>query len=194
MKMSYKRVSTIDQNLDRQLAGLSFDREYIEKVSGKDINRPELKALLSNLRAGDEVHVHELSRLGRSVKDLLEIVQTVNRAGASLHFHQEHLVFTPDTSNPTSNLMLNMLGAIAQFERDMMLERQREGIAIAKAKGKYKGKKSKFSPEELQAMALEASESRNKTEVAKKYGVSRQYLYKLMNQAGVDQSEHLTKQ
>lgn len=182
MKFAYKRVSTVDQNIDRQLSHLDFDREYIEKVSGKDMNRPELKALLGNLRDGDEVHVHELSRLGRSVKDLLEIVQTVNSSGASIQFHKEGLTFTPDTSNPTSNLMLNLLGAIAQFERDMMLERQREGIAIAKKKGRYKGKQSRFTLDELKAIAQEASQSDNKTAIAAKHGITRQYLYQLIKQ------------
>lgn len=180
MDFAYKRVSTADQNLDRQLAGMEFDREYIEKVSGKSLDRPQLQALLQNLREGDHVQVHELSRLGRSVKDLLEIVQQVLDAGASITFHKEGLRFEGDKTDPFQELMLNLLSSISQFERDLMLERQREGIAIAKAKGKYKGKQSKFSEAELKLIEEKFDTCASKSQLANEVGVSRQYLYKLV--------------
>lgn len=180
MEFAYKRVSTAEQNLERQLAGKEFDREYIEKVSGKSLDRPQLQALLQNLREGDRVHVHELSRLGRSVKDLLEIVQRVLDAGASIRFHKEGLRFEGDQADPFQQLMLNLLSSIAQFERDLMLERQREGIAIAKAKGKYKGKQTRFSEAELKEIEEKFDTCSSKSQLAKEVGVSRQYLYKLI--------------
>ena len=179
MEFCYKRVSTIDQNLDRQLLNLKCDREYVEKVSGKDMNRPQLQALLQNVREGDIVHVHELSRLGRSVRDLLEIVETIVSKGATVKFHKENLEFKNGKENPFQSLMLNLLSSIAQFERDLLLERQREGIAIAKAKGKYKGRRSKFSKEDIATINKEFKESSNKAKLAKKWGISRQYLYAL---------------
>ena len=122
---------------------MQFDREYFEKVSGKDMNRPELQALLSNVRKGDEVYVHDMSRLGRNTKDLLEIVEKIVNEGASIRFHKENLEFKDSEDNPFHSQMLNLFSSLAQFERDLLLQRQREEIAIAKAKGKYKRKKVK---------------------------------------------------
>ena len=179
MDFAYKRVSTIDQNLDRQLHGLKFDREYVEKVSGKDINRPELKSLLLNIREGDVVHIHEMSRLARNTKDLLEIVEQIVESGGTIKFHKENLEFKSGKKNPFQDLMLNLLSSIAQFERDLLLERQREGIAIAKTKGKYKGRVSKFSDEDISKIQDDFKISKNKADLARKWGISRQYLYSL---------------
>jgi DNA invertase Pin-like site-specific DNA recombinase len=179
MEFCYKRVSTIDQNLDRQLPGVAYDREYLEKVSGKDMNRPQLQALLQNVREGDRVHVHELSRLGRSVKDLLDIVEQIVQSGAAIIFHKEGLEFGGGKKSPFQSLMLNLLSSIAQFERDLLLDRQREGIQIAKVNGKYKGKKSKFSEEDIQLIQRSFGKAKNKAELAKKWGISRGYLYQL---------------
>lgn len=180
MIFNYIRVSTVDQNTDRQLVGIECDRVYEEKVSGKDKNRPELQAMLLNLREGDLVNVHELSRLARNTKDLLEIVQQILSVSASINFHKENLFFqASEKSDPFQNLMLTMLGAIAQFERDLMLERQREGIAIAKAKGRYKGRQTRFSDNEIKQMKSEFDTAKNKAAVARQWGISRQYLYKL---------------
>lgn len=178
----YKRVSTVEQNLDRQLPDFEADVVMEEKLSAKDMNRPQLEMLLNVLSDGDEVHVHELSRLARSVKDLIDIVNKVVTSGASIKFHKEGLEFLPDTkSNPFQSLMLNLLGSIAQFERDLMLERQREGISIAKAKGVYKGKQSKFSDEDFKRIKAEFIETTDKTKLAKKWGISRSYLYQVGN-------------
>ena len=179
MIFCYKRVSTVLQNTDRQLPDFNCDREYIEKVSGKDMKREQLQALLQNIRPKDEVHVHEMSRLGRNTKDLLEIVEKIVNSGGSIKFHKENLEFKSNKKNPFQSLMLSLLSAIAQFERDLLLERQREGIAIAKTKGKYKGKQSKFTNKDIQKIKKEFPESKNKASLAKRWGISRQYLYKL---------------
>lgn len=179
MEFCYKRVSTIVQNLTRQLKDVPCDREYVEKVSGKDLNRPQLQALLQNIRSGDIVHVHEMSRLGRNTKDLLEIVEHIVNAGGTIKFHKENLEFKSGESNPFQSLMLNLLSSISQFERDLLLERQREGIAIAKAKGKYKGRRSKFSDIDIATIQKEFKTSKNKADLARKWKISRQYLYSL---------------
>jgi len=184
LKLGYKRVSTVDQNTDRQLFGMTFKRVFIEKVSGKDTNRPELQSLLGMLRTGDEVHVHELSRLARNTKDLLDIVQQVMNAGASIKFHKENLEFIAgETASPVQNLMLSMLGSIAQFERDLLLERQREGISLAKHRGVYQGRHSKFTTHDIERIKADFIESTNKASLAKKWGISRAYLYRLANAA-----------
>lgn len=180
MKFCYKRVSTVDQNLDRQLPDMEFDREYVETVSGKDMNRPELQALLSNIRSGDEIHIHDMSRLGRNTKDLLDIVEQIIEKDASIKFYKENLEFKKGEDNPFQSLMLNLLSSLAQFERDLLLERQREGIAIAKAKGKYKGRKSKFSDDDISTLKNEFLVSKNKAKLARKWDISRQHLYKLV--------------
>ena len=125
------------------------------------------------------VHVHELSRLGRSVKDLLELVETIVNAGGTIHFHKENLRFEPNQEDPFQQLMLNLLSSVAEFERSCILQRQREGIAIAKAAGKYKGKQSRFTDAQMEQIQREFGEEKNKTALAKKWGISRGYLYKI---------------
>jgi len=180
MKFCYKRVSTQEQYLDRQLNGLTFDREFVEKVSAKNTNRPELQSLLSVLRSKDEVHVHELSRLARNTKDLLSVVESVLEAGSSISFHKENLQFIAGEKRPpVQDLMLSLLGAIAQFERDLLLERQREGIALAKQRGVYKGRKSRFTDSEIEQIRSEFKTTKNKSILARKWRISRAYLYKI---------------
>ena len=138
-KVAYIRVSTTDQNTGRQLDGIEFDKIFEDKCSGKDTNRPKLQALLEYVREGDEVHVHDISRMARNLEDLLALVKTLNAQHVSVHFHKEHLTFTGE-QNPMQELMLNVMGSVYQFERSMLLERQREGIQKAKDAGKYKGR------------------------------------------------------
>lgn len=181
MIFNYIRVSTEKQNTDRQLLNIPCDREYLEKVSGKDRNRPQLEAMLGNIRKDDLINVHELSRLARNTKDLLEIVDQVVKAGGTIHFHKENLKFDGKQKNdPFQALMLTMLGAISTFERDLMLERQREGIAIAKEKGKYKGRKSRFSSDEIKNIRSQFNQTNNKADLAREFGISRGYLYELV--------------
>lgn len=144
MKVGYVRVSTVEQNEARQIEGLQkygIDRWYIEKVSGKNTNRAKLQEMISALQSGDTVYIHDFSRLARSTSDLLKMVEELNGRGIHLVSNKENI----DTSTPTGKLMLTMIGAINEFERTNMLERQKEGIAIAKRENKYKncGRKKK---------------------------------------------------
>ena len=138
--IAYIRVSTIEQNDARQkeaLAKYDINKFFIEKVSAKDVNRPELQSMLDYIREDDTIYVKDFSRLARSTKDLLDIVEKLNKKGVKLISLKENL----DSNTPTGKLMLTMIGAIYEFERTNLLERQKEGIAIAKRDGKYKGRK-----------------------------------------------------
>jgi len=145
MNIAYVRVSTIEQNEERQKVALekhNIDKWFIEKVSAKDTNRPQLQLMLEFAREGDCIYIHDFSRLARSTKDLLSIVEDLQRKKVQLVSNKENL----DTSTPTGKLMLTMIAAINQFERENLLERQREGIQIAKSKGLYKGRPSIEKP------------------------------------------------
>jgi DNA invertase Pin-like site-specific DNA recombinase len=145
--VAYIRVSSVQQSIDRQLVGIDYDKEFIEKVSAKDTERPQLKAMLEHVRESDTVVVHSMDRLARNTKDLLEIVESLKAKGVSIKFIKESLEFTAGNDNSMNNLLLTMLGAVAQFERELMLERQREGIEIARQKGMYKGRSSSINRE-----------------------------------------------
>jgi DNA invertase Pin-like site-specific DNA recombinase len=181
---NYIRVSTLHQNTERQLLGIPCDCEYLEKLSAKDVNRPELQNMINNLRSGDSINVHELSRLARNTQDLLSIVDQIISKDASIKFHKENLTFDGIKKDDAfQKLMLTMLGAISTFERDLMLERQREGIELAKVKGKYKGRRSVFSDDDIDQIKEEFKSSTNKAELARKHGISRGYLYQLVKEA-----------
>jgi len=139
--IGYIRVSTLEQKTVRQLNDVQLDRVFTDKCSGKDRNRPQLDALLDYIRDGDTIHVHDISRMARNIRDLQTLVETFINKGCAVKFHKENLTFTGNSNDPMQRLMLNMLGAVYEFEREMTLERQREGIAQAKAAGKYKGRK-----------------------------------------------------
>jgi DNA invertase Pin-like site-specific DNA recombinase len=147
-KVGYIRVSTVDQNTERQLDGVELDRVFTDKCSGKDTNRPQLKALLEYVREGDEVHVHDISRMARNLEDLISLVKELNDKGVSIKFHKESLTFTGEQS-AMQELLLGVLGSVYQFERSMMLERQREGIQKAKEAGKYKGRPQQVDREKV---------------------------------------------
>ncbi|WP_417526358.1 recombinase family protein [Marinomonas shanghaiensis] len=139
MKYGYVRVSTIDQNSERQLAGLTLDRVFTDKLSGKTLERPALQELLSTTKEGDSIHVHDISRLARNLGDLNSTIEEQTSKGVKIVFEKEGLTFSGN-NDAMSQLMLNMLGSFYQFERAMLLERQKEGIAIAKQQNKYKGR------------------------------------------------------
>ena len=179
MKVAYVRVSTVEQNEERQIEALKkydIEKWFTEKVSAKDTNRPELQAMLEFVRQGDTIYIHDFSRLARSTKDLLEIVDLLNNKGVHLVSNKENI----DSSTPTGKLMLTMVGAIAEFERQNLLDRQREGIAIAKNKGVYKGRRAKevvnFDKEYERYLKREI----NKSELAKALNISRPTLDKLI--------------
>jgi len=145
MRIAYIRVSTVEQNEQRQIEAMErygIEKWFTEKVSAKDTNRPKLKEMLDFAREGDIIHVHDFSRLARSTKVLLDIVEQLQSRGIQLVSNKENI----DTGTPTGKLMLTMIGAIAEFERQNLLDRQREGIAIAKRECRYKGGKSKHIP------------------------------------------------
>lgn len=181
MRIAYVRVSTIDQNEDRQIKALekyNIGRWFKEKISAKDTNRPKLQEMLEFAREGDTIHIHDFSRLARSTKDLLDIVEQLNAKGIHLISNKENI----DTSTPTGKLMLTMIGAINEFERQNLLERQREGISAAKANGKYKGRKAISIDENTFTQLLTDYNSRkiNKVTFAKKLQISRPTLNKLI--------------
>ena len=180
MIFNYLRVSTILQNTERQLVDVVCDRLYEDKLSGKDTNRPQFQLMMNNLRSGDVINVHSLDRVGRNTKDILEIVQEVKDKGCQIYFHKENLKFNGTKSDLYSDLMLTILAGFSEFERNIILERQREGIAIAKAKGVYKGRRSKLTEEKLENMKIDFNTGIAKAEIAEKYGVTRAYVYQLV--------------
>lgn len=147
--VAYIRVSSVDQNVDRQLDGLTFIKTFTDKVSGATTERPALQDMIGYVREGDTIHVHSIDRLARSLEDLLKLVKDFTARGVAVKFHKESLHFTGE-HNPMQELMLSMIGAVAQFERSMIKERQREGIAKAKAKGIYTGRTKAVSNDDIQ--------------------------------------------
>lgn len=176
-QVGYVRVSSVQQNTERQLDGMTLDKVFSEKVSGKNTDREQLKAMMAYVREGDTVHVHELSRLGRNVKDLLSIIDQLKEKGVTVQFHKERLTVGAE-SNAISNMMLNVLSSVAQMEREMMLERQAEGIAAAKAAGRMVGRGNSKSVNRTGiASALAAGGSVRR--VAADYGVSTQTVQRI---------------
>ncbi|MNF79104.1 DNA-invertase hin [compost metagenome] len=144
MDIGYIRVSSVDQNTARQLDGVKLDQMFTDKVSGSTVDRPELAQMLRSVRSGDTLHVHSIDRLARSLADLLALVKELTGKGVAVKFHKESLLFAGE-ADPMQELMLSLLGSVAQFERSMIRERQREGIAKAKEAGKYKGRSKAVS-------------------------------------------------
>ena len=181
MKIAYVRVSTIEQNEARQVEALkkhNIDKWFIEKISAKDTNRPELQNMLEFARENDVVYIHDFSRIARSTKDLLDIVETLQSKGVYLVSNKENI----DTSTPTGKLMLTMIGAINEFERQNLLERQREGIAIAKQQGKYKGKKAIQIDNFAEYYNRYKNREFNKVQLAKELNITRPTLDKLIKE------------
>ena len=182
MKIGYVRVSTVDQNEARQVESLKkygIEKWYSEKVSGKDLNRPKLQEMLDFVREGDTIFIHDFSRISRSVKDLLSLIDLIEAKKVHLVSVKENL----DTSTPAGRLMLTMIGAINEFERANLLERQAEGIAIAKAKGKYKGRKAiEINEAFIEGYNKYLARKLSKSALAKELGISRPTLDKLINE------------
>lgn len=175
-RIGYQRVSSQDQNTARQLDGVELDKVFTDKASGKDINRPELERAVDYTREGDTLVVHSMDRLARNLEDLRRIVRELTGQGVKVEFVKESLTFTGDDS-AMNTLLLSMLGAVAEFERSMILERQREGIAIAKAAGKYKGRKASLSQTQAGELRERLAKGESVTALASEYGVSRQTIY-----------------
>ena len=178
-KIGYIRVSSLEQNPDRQLEGVALDKVFRDKASGKDRKRPELKALLDYVRDGDQVFVHSMDRPARNLDDLRAIVLQLNQKQVSLHFLQEQLTFNGE-DGPMARLLLSIMGAFAEFERALIKERQKEGIALAKKKRTCLGRKPVLSSSQIHELKQRMANGNTKTEVAKQMGISRPTLYKYL--------------
>jgi DNA invertase Pin-like site-specific DNA recombinase len=181
-RIGYMRVSTMDQNTDRQLEGIEVAKTFTDKASGKDTMRPQLEALMSFVRTGDTVVVHSMDRLARNLDDLRRIVQTLTARGVRIEFVKEHLMFTGEDS-PMASLMLSVMGAFAEFERALIHERQREGIALAKHRGAYKGRKKSLSDAAITELRQRLNTGTTKAQVARDFGISRETLYQYLREA-----------
>jgi DNA invertase Pin-like site-specific DNA recombinase len=178
-RIGYIRVSSIDQNTARQLDGVELDKVFTDKASGKDTNRPQLKAALDYLRDGDVLVVHSMDRLARNISDLLNTVQTLNDRGVVVEFVKEGLTFTGDDS-AISKLMLSIMGGVAEFERAMIRERQLEGIAKAKQAGKYRGRQSTMTAAQVKEIRHRSVGGENKSALAREFMLSRQTIYNIL--------------
>lgn len=180
-RIGYIRVSSFDQNPQRQLEHIPVDKVFTDKASGKNILRPELDALMSFVREGDTVVVHSMDRLARNLDDLRHLVQKLTKSGVCIEFTKENLTFTGEDS-PMANLMLSVMGAFAEFERALIRERQREGIALAQQRGVYRGRKKALSPEQVKELRQRTAAGEQKAQLARDYGISRETLYQYLRQ------------
>ncbi|HAF65226.1 MAG TPA: transposase [Sutterella sp.] len=189
-KIGYVRLSTVEQNTARQLVGITLDRVFEEKVSAKNIgNRPVLREMLGFIRDGDDLYVHSMDRLARNLKDLLTLVTTITDKGVTLHFVKENLTFEAKAkATPFNKLLLGLLGSVAEFERELILERQREGIAQAKARGAYKGRKP-IAPEKIEKAKELLAQGMTRTEAAKTVGMGRTTLFLYLKNNGQVQAK-----
>jgi DNA invertase Pin-like site-specific DNA recombinase len=176
VRVGYVRVSTVDQNTVRQLDGIEVERTFTDKASGKDTARPKLDELLAFVCDGDTVIVHSMDRLARNLDDLRRLVRSLTGRGVRVEFVKESLTFTGDDS-PMATLLLSVMGAFAEFERALILERQREGIAVARQRGVYTGRKPALTTEQAQQLRDRVAAGERKSLLAKEFGVSRETVY-----------------
>lgn len=181
-RIGYVRVSALDQNPDRQLENIPVDRTFADKASGKDVARPQLDALLRFAREGDTVVVHSMDRLARNLDDLRRLVRALTARGVRIEFVKEQLTFTGEDS-PLATLLLSVMGAFAEFERALIRERQREGVALAKQRGVYRGRKKALSGEVVVELHRRVAAGEKKAQVARDLGISRETLYQYLRAA-----------
>lgn len=179
--VGYLRVSTASQNTSRQLDKLKLDKVFEDRCSGASLERPALQEMLDWIREGDVIHVHSMDRLARNLQDLRELVDEINGKSATIKFHKEGIEFSGEAS-PMSELLLNLLGAVAQFERSLIRERQREGIEAAKKRGAYKGRKKALSSASIADLRERRIAGEGVASLARKFGISRQTVYAYLNQ------------
>lgn len=179
-RVGYVRVSSDDQNTARQLDGIQLDRTFTEHASGRDTNRPQLQLMLEYVRWGDTVIVHSLDRLARNLLDLKQLVCQMTDKGVSVQFLKENMTFEK-TGNPMNNLLLSILGGFAEFEREMILERQREGIRLAKKEGKYKGRAKTIRGDKTTEVDNLYAQGMPISAIARRVGASRQTIYSYLN-------------
>ena len=178
-RVGYVRVSSVDQKTVRQLEGIRLDRVFTDKASGKDTKRPQLEAMLEFVREGDAVVVHSMDRLARNLDDLRRLVVGLTKRNIRVEFVKESLTFTGEDS-PMATLLLNVMGSFAQFERELIKERQREGIAIAKKNGVYKGRKPSLTPEQAAELRKRVASGEKKAGIARDFHISRETLYQYL--------------
>ena len=175
--VGYIRVSSVDKNIHRQLDGITLDKTFVDKCSGKDTNRPALTNMLEFVREGDIIIVHSMDRLARNLYDLSGLMHKLTIKGIKVQFIKENLLFTGEDS-PMANLLLSVMGAFAEFERALIRERQLEGVAIAKKNGKYRGRSNSLSDEQIKVLKQKVADRYKKTDLAKEFGISRETLYR----------------
>jgi len=180
-KIGYIRVSSADQNTERQLDGLTMDRTFTDKVSGKSTDRPQLQEMLRFVREGDHLFVHSMDRLARNLIDLRQMVQDLTNRGVKVTFVKEGLTFNGYDA-AVSVLLLSVMGAVAEFERSILRERQAEGIRIAKVKGVYKGRKASLTNDQAAEIQTKVAAGIPKARIAREYKCSRETLYKYLRQ------------
>jgi DNA invertase Pin-like site-specific DNA recombinase len=178
--VGYIRVSSGDQHTERQLDGVVLDKVFEDKASGKDISRPALAECCRFIREGDVLHVHSIDRLARNLADLQKLVADCVNKGVEVHFHKENLIFPPygkERPNQLQTLMFQMLGAFAEFERALLKERQREGIAAARKKGKIFGRPITITPEREKEIRARLRHGELAADIARDCGISRSSAY-----------------
>ncbi|WP_043602402.1 recombinase family protein [Solidesulfovibrio magneticus] len=178
-RIGYVRVSSFDQNPERQLEHVQVDKVFTDKASGKDTRRPQLDALLAFVREGDTVVVHSMDRLARNLDDLRRLVHSLTQRGVRIEFVKESLSFTGEDS-PMANLMLSVMGAFAEFERALIRERQREGISLAKQRGAYRGRKKALAQDRVLELRRRVAAGEKKAPLAREFGISRETLYQYL--------------
>jgi len=181
-RVGYVRVSSLDQKTDRQLQDVMLDRIFTDKASGKDTARPQLQAALDFLRSGDLFLIHSMDRLARNLDDLRRIVLTLTAKGVHVQFVKESLTFTGEDS-PMSNLLLSLLGAVAEFERNLIRTRQAEGIHLAKGRGVYRGRKPSLSEGQIADLRRRALTGEKKAALAREFSISRETVYQYLKPA-----------
>jgi DNA invertase Pin-like site-specific DNA recombinase len=180
-RVGYVRVSSDDQNPERQLDGVECDETFTDLASGRSVERPKLEEMLRYVRKSDTVLVHSMDRLARNLSDLRQIVQDLTARGVRVEFLHEHLVFTGEDS-PMATLMLSVMGAVAEFERALIRERQREGIEVAKKNGVYRGSRSRLSAERITELHRRSDAGEEKAALSREFGISRQTLYRFIRE------------
>lgn len=177
LRVGYKRVSSEDQNPDRQLENIKLDKVFLDKYTGTLRSRPQFDELMNYLREGDRLIVHSIDRMARNLDHLREIVKTLTEKGVIVEFVKEGLVFSKDDQSPMSRLILSIIGAISEFEHALIKERQREGVALARARGVYGGRPKVLSKVEIDHLKEMVSSGIPKTQAAKKLGIARESVY-----------------
>lgn len=180
--VGYVRVSTFEQNESRQLEGVELDRVFTDKASGKNIQRPQLEAMMKYVRDGDMVICHSMDRLGRNLVDLRRTVTELTSRRIGIRFIKENLILTGDDS-PMATLLLNMMGSFAEFEVAWSRERQREGIEIAKREGVYKGRKRLLAPDRAAELNRRLGTGESKAALAREFGLDRTTVYRYIGRA-----------